>query len=328
MHPHDKRRRLLGLVRNCRPGWIARGGRLDTGKTYRAVHAHTESAPEAAALTAEMADLTERLTEATPPEALTDRDTLVLEAIVHTELRPAVLVQDGQFLPMPEEWAHLEGHRAAIEHALARTGRIEAEGDIDLDWVGTGFVIAEDLVATNRHVVETFASHDPVHGWHIREGVGVRVDFAEEIGGLQTREVAVTGIWGVHTHFDIAVLQMAPGGCPSPLPHAAQPARAGADVVALGYPAFDSRRNDAEVMQRIFRGIYNVKRVLPGRILSRELALYTLRHDASTLGGSSGSPVIDPATGAVVGIHFGGRYLMWNEAVDLTPRPTPSSGGS
>ena len=41
----------------------------------------------------------------------------------------------------------------------------------------------------------------------------------------------------------------------------------------------------------------------------------TLTHDASTLGGNSGSALIDPSTGFVLGLHFGGRYLERNYAV-------------
>ena len=39
--------------------------------------------------------------------------------------------------------------------------------------------------------------------------------------------------------------------------------------------------------------------------------------DASTLGGNSGSAVIDYDKGLVVGLHFGGRYLEGNNAVPL-----------
>jgi endonuclease G len=38
-------------------------------------------------------------------------------------------------------------------------------------------------------------------------------------------------------------------------------------------------------------------------------------HDCTTLGGNSGSAVIDVATGLVVGLHFGGEYVVANYAV-------------
>lgn len=39
-----------------------------------------------------------------------------------------------------------------------------------------------------------------------------------------------------------------------------------------------------------------------------------LTHDCSTLGGNSGSAVVDLDTHQVVGLHFGGKYLTGNSA--------------
>ena len=41
-------------------------------------------------------------------------------------------------------------------------------------------------------------------------------------------------------------------------------------------------------------------------------------HDCITLGGSSGSPVIDLASGNAVGLHFGGRFRVANYAVKVS----------
>ncbi len=37
-----------------------------------------------------------------------------------------------------------------------------------------------------------------------------------------------------------------------------------------------------------------------------------LKHNTSTLGGAGGAPLIDVATGQVLGIHYGGQYLLGN----------------
>jgi V8-like Glu-specific endopeptidase len=42
-------------------------------------------------------------------------------------------------------------------------------------------------------------------------------------------------------------------------------------------------------------------------------------HDASTLGGNSGSAVIDLETNQVIALHFGGAYLRYNQSVALWP---------
>jgi endonuclease G len=41
----------------------------------------------------------------------------------------------------------------------------------------------------------------------------------------------------------------------------------------------------------------------------------TLRHDCTTLGGNSGSPLIRPEDRKVVGMHFAGLYGVENSAV-------------
>jgi V8-like Glu-specific endopeptidase len=40
-------------------------------------------------------------------------------------------------------------------------------------------------------------------------------------------------------------------------------------------------------------------------------------HDASTLGGNSGSCVVDLESNHVIGLHFGGEYMHYNAAVAL-----------
>ena len=70
-------------------------------------------------------------------------------------------------------------------------------------------------------------------------------------------------------------------------------------------------------MQRIFGRVYNVKRLQPGLISAWNDGDDVFHHDCSTLGGNSGSPVFDLETHAVIGLHFGGRYLIGNNAVPL-----------
>ena len=68
-------------------------------------------------------------------------------------------------------------------------------------------------------------------------------------------------------------------------------------------------------MGDIFQDVYNVKRFAPGEVVSPGLVHWYLTHDASTLGGNSGSAVLDLATQQVVGLHFGGSFRKTNYAV-------------
>ena len=96
----------------------------------------------------------------------------------------------------------------------------------------------------------------------------------------------------------------------------------GRDVAVIGYPAFDDR-NDPALQMRIFRQVFNVKRLQPGRLRARsriqsfENLVDATTHDSSTLGGNSGSVVLDVDTGKVVALHFAGRYLEANFAVPM-----------
>ena len=70
-------------------------------------------------------------------------------------------------------------------------------------------------------------------------------------------------------------------------------------------------------MRQIFSDIYDVKRLQPGVITSWTDGADMFIHDCSTLGGNSGSPVLDLEPHQVVGLHFGGRYLSGNDAIPL-----------
>lgn len=62
-----------------------------------------------------------------------------------------------------------------------------------------------------------------------------------------------------------------------------------------------------ERFKRIFDGVYNCKRLAEGRDV--------VHHDATTLGGNSGSAVIDLDSGKAVALHFGGAAGRSNVAV-------------
>ena len=66
-------------------------------------------------------------------------------------------------------------------------------------------------------------------------------------------------------------------------------------------------------MTAIFGDVYDKKRLAPGQVTA--VAADQLCHDCSTLGGNSGSVLLDFATGEAVGLHFAGRFLENNFAV-------------
>ncbi len=245
------------------------------------------------------------------------------EAIVLVDGRPSLLVRDDQFEePEFEYWkSRLNPHRGPLEAALRSVGRVELTGHATYDWVGTGWVVGDRLVVTNRHVANVFARQHG-QGFVFRPSplggtMTARIDFREEYQGDGERQLPLTRILYVAPDGpgqpDIAVLELgAAADLPPPVRLAAN-SRTTDPVAVVGYPAWDSR-NGEDAMRNIFRDIYDVKRLAPGYLMPSADAV-TIRHNCSTLGGNSGSAVLEVQSGAAVGLHFGGRFKTANYAV-------------
>jgi hypothetical protein len=256
-------------------------------------------------------------------DELDDDELFGLEAIILLEGRPAILIQDGDFLPPPQEWSRLNERRERIREVIARSGRIEVKGHLNLEWVGTASLVAPTTLMTNRHVAQEFCSRDG-DAWIFRQGMTTRIDFLEELGSTASLEFEITEAIGIHEDHDLALLRVEPASSegqplPDPLAVAATepPELYGRDVYVVGYPARDDRRNEPEAIRRLFMDIYNVKRLQPGKAVAYSTQYSAIQHDCSTLGGNSGSPVVDLETNRVIGVHFGGRYAVGNYAVAL-----------
>jgi hypothetical protein len=254
---------------------------------------------------------------------LDDAERFGLRAIVQLEGRPALLIQDGDFAEPPPEWARLAPHRARIREVIARSGRVEVAGHVELDWIGTASLVAPGTLMTNRHVAEEFCSRDGA-GFAFRPHMTPRIDFRREHGRTSALEFEISGVIGWHEDQDLALLRVEATSrdgraLPEPLAIAAAepPDLFARDVYVVGYPAYDGRRNEPEPIRRIFMDLYNVKRLQPGRARGYSAMYKALEHDCSTLGGNSGSPVIDLETHQVIGLHFGGRFGAANYAVPL-----------
>jgi hypothetical protein len=140
---------------------------------------------------------------------------------------------------------------------------------------------------------------------------------------------------GIHPALDLALLRVTPdarNGMVEPLTVMSQDPGPleGRNLYVLGYPAPDYR-NDSAIQRSIFGDRYFVKRLQPGAAMSPPPdaiipagpcangteADDVMFHDASTLGGNSGSCVVDLESNQVLGLHFAGIYMQYNEAVAL-----------
>ena len=97
---------------------------------------------------------------------------------------------------------------------------------------------------------------------------------------------------------------------PPPLQLQPKPLRMNQLIAIIGFPSADYKLPIKR--KRIFNNIYDVKRLQPG-LVTKDNMLYDFdfRHDCATLTGNSGSPVIDIATGKVVGTHFAGSLNVF-----------------
>jgi len=257
-----------------------------------------------------------------------------LEAIIERFTRPVQLVQDNTFappadgLPNSEELQkRLASAKHALEVAIPSIGRINLENHRKA-FAGTGWMVAPDVVATNRHVAEEFARKTD-SGFEFRPNflgppVKAKMDWRREHQRPAESVFKVRKVLWIEPDpsFDLALLEIVGTGeadepQPSALPLATETelnASGGNPWVAvIGYPARDSRNREDD-QQRIFDGIYNVKRLAPGQITAiRPDGLVT--HDATTLGGNSGSALVDLHSGKTLALHFGGNEGRANFAV-------------
>lgn len=271
-----------------------------------------------------------------------------LEALVRLEGRPAVrLSDDGVDPDDPElgEWLGavlLQPRFAQIQRSV---GRIDLRSGVH---AGTGFVVGDGLVMTNRHVLEVLGFPTPSRqnpsAW-ILSGEPV-VNFspsgADPTRRFRVREVLFSGPDPIErrvdlAHLDLALLRVeqtnAEGAAlPAALTLSDQPIAVGAaKVFVVGYPALptvlpsdeDGRRR-MDVVQRlreIFGMEYGVRYLSPGLVMTAAGTLadsprkWVFTHDATSLGGNSGSCVLSFDHDLdVAGLHFAGDWLRANYA--------------
>jgi endonuclease G, mitochondrial len=255
-----------------------------------------------------------------------------LEAIVFPDKRPVFDIINDDFTIANPMWSLFDTDQdihSRIRDVIPSIGRIEVPDSTLVPYLGTGFVVGDGLLMTNRHVAEAFAT-----------GLGLSnlnfitvpaIDFKRELNDSDPEKKAfltVQKVLMIHPYWDMALLSVT--GLPKSrkpltlsLKHPEDAAKDQQNVAVIGYPAFDPR-NDAAVQNKVFDGVYYVKRLAPGKVgvpnvdpqvMSFGKLVSALTHDSSTLGGNSGSVVLDVSTGEVIALHFAGEYLKSNYGV-------------
>lgn len=258
---------------------------------------------------------------------------IFLETIVR-EGRPALLVKDHRITGIDtaidqasdEIMKRLKAAAAVVEPLIPLVGRIDLANDAaGRTYAGTGWLIDKDVVATNRHVAELIARSDGAKfvfkPGRFGEPLRVTVDFRRELGTSVTDTAPVKRVIWIETDSrkaDFALLQIGrrtDGTVQDRIFLADDDAPANTDIVVIGYPARapESVIPNQAWMDKIYGGKYDVKRVAPGLFGPQSRGWST--HDATTLGGNSGSVVLDMKTGRAVALHFAGLYMIENYCV-------------
>lgn len=240
-----------------------------------------------------------------------------LETVIKL-LRPSVLSQRALLNPLPPyqnyepnvltQWATFQ---ANVKTYLYSVGRIDKLGGATgVDGLATGFIVAPGVLATNTHVLDAISANSRL----LEKGQAV-VMFGQEFQVVpDAPAVAITGVIAVHPTLDLSLLSVEDLQRP-PWVLDPNPPQKTARVAVVGYPQDDPR--SPVFRDVIFQGRFGVKRAAPGEV--RGVGPDAVYHDCSTLGGNSGSPVVDLDTCKVVGIHRDGPlFLFRNEAVDGT----------
>ena len=293
-----------------------------------------------------------KLKNGSPPLTFTLAEHVGLEAVILTDgTRPSLIVRNGTIdfnAPDIGEWkGALKRAETQIRRVIGSVGRVNIP--ISPGFMGTCFVIAEGLVLTNRHVLEHIAVEGTPGNWVLKWPDDTSIDFIGEDSERNATSFKVTGVPFAgpdaiedtinFAHLDAAVLRVDPASdsghrFPDPVTLATdlgQP-RARRDLFAVGFPGkpitwmFEgmppSGYETAAEISSVFNSEFKVKRLAPGTVTSApgqlagdEKTKWVMAHNASTLGGSSGSCLADLTGGGltIVGLHFGGvnRKQNW-----------------
>ncbi len=327
----DDRQRLEGLVRDVRTAPYAKDRALVDkidNDIEEALKRPDPGPPKSPKVDTPVNETAFAPRSAIPAARFRPDNSIREESIALRRGRPVLGITEGAAVlkftdPESEVWGdRLLKSAKALKKVIPSVGRIELDNFIAMPALATGWMIQPGIVVTNSHVAAYFAERGPqgfrfMTGDDPRKPIGVAIDFLEEVGSTAESEFTISDILfvGGPRELDVALLRVTPArGSALPPPLAIDLADPlGKTVAVIGYPLRDTRIPDQALMDSIFGDVYGRKRIAPGFVKS--LIGAELSHDCTTLGGNSGSPVIDIETGLVVGLHKSGVFLKSNGAV-------------
>lgn len=279
-----------------------------------------------------------------------------LEAVVRTDGSRPVLFVERDFVDLEAPSIGHFGDRLsrtedAVRKVCQAVGRVD-DPAAPLRYQGTAWAVEDGIVVTNYHVLQAIAPGCSRSGGRF-EGVlnhGVAVHFGHEVSReLPNRRFPIRRVHSVGPEgaarfahpdlnslnfdgLDLAILELEPvANRPFPQPvtvaRGDDPrtrgglANAGRSVYVVGYPG-NAHSTTPDLFATLFHSAISYKRLSPGQIMDaagqveHDPREWIITHDASTLGGNSGSAVVDlDADGStLLALHFAGHHARRNWA--------------
>jgi hypothetical protein len=269
----------------------------------------------------------QKLENAETANPLSDDESLALESVIHVRSRPTLRVETDaleslEHYPGSELWQNLIGdYEERIMEAAAATGAVIVSkfGSGNPPWVqGSAWLIAPNRVLTNRHVLLSDERKLVKRGKkpQLASGVTIAIEFAADnrspAGSFRRRVTEVLYVAPDKDPVDVAVLAIEPAEDRTLLEFQGAGA-APKNLFVVGHPA--PMANAPAAVKAVFGNLDGRKRVSFGKLLAGAPTPGDILHDASTVGGYSGGPVVGICGGKVAGLHYYGDPSSGNLAV-------------
>lgn len=262
---------------------------------------------------------------------LSETEAVALESVIHVRGRPPIRVlgdhlESLEHYPGSELWQDfIADFEDRITAAASVTGGIfvDAFETGNPRWLqGSAWLIAPNRVVTNRHVLlpsngeKLIKENGNELNATVREDFKIDIEFAADdrvpAAKVTRRVINVLYVAKPGDAVDVAVLAIEPYDS-KPLLLAEAAIVPPKNLYVVGHPGLVESVPDE--VKAVFGNPDGKKRVSFGQLLGVLECGDTMVHDASTVGGYSGGPVMGISNGLVVGLHYYGDPATGNLAV-------------